>query len=507
MSDPIKRSNESSAEANRALRQSAQQQRAAQQEQAARQRRAAQEQTPAKANPVSAQSAAEQNAAVRAAAQARRTSPSAQPSRPVQQNVQPARPVQQSAQPARPVQQSSQPVRPVRRTAQPVRPSAPLYSDRDEAPIRQRRDGQTGCLGGVIYFAFVLSISIILACVGWLAASDVLALNKDPVEATVVLEKDAFTEEKQMVTEEDGTTKEKTVRTADLDYVAKSLKAAGIIRYKSLFKFYCQFSHAAAHIDPGTYELNTNYDYRALVKKMQVGSGAMVTTKVTIPEGYTMEQIFRKLEEENVCAYPDLMDAAANYQYDYSFLDENAIGDASRLEGFLFPDTYEFYQGMQASSAINKFLVNFHNRLTQETLDLAEKRGLSLKQVITIASMIEKEAANDAERPAIASVIYNRLRRDMPLQIDSTVMYVMKEHGDTLTVEDTKIDSPYNTYQNTGLPPTPISNPGASSISAAVKPEDTNFLYYALDADTGVHRFFNDYNAFSNFVASQSYSG
>ena len=240
---------------------------------------------------------------------------------------------------------------------------------------------------------------------------------------------------------------------------------------------------------------------------MQVGSGAMVTTKVTIPEGYNMEQIFRKLEEENVCEYADLMEAAANYQYNYSFLDENDIGDAKRLEGFLFPDTYEFYQGMQASSAINKFLVNFHNRLTEETIDLAQKRGLSLRQAIAIASMIEKEAANDSERALIASVIYNRLSRNMPLQIDSTIMYVLKEHGDTLTVEDTKIDSPYNTYTNTGLPPTPIANPGAKSIAAAVKPESTNYLYYALDVEAGVHRFFTDYGAFTSFVASQSYSG
>ena len=252
--------------------------------------------------------------------------------------------------------------------------------------------------------------------------------------------------------------------------------------------------------------MNTNYDYRALVKKMQVGSGAMVTTKVTIPEGDTMEQIFRKLEEENVCSYPDLMEAAANYKYNYSFLDEEAIGDASRLEGFLFPDTYEFYQGMQASSAINKFLVNFHNRLTQETIDLAQNRGLTLQQAITVASMIEKEAANNEERAIIASVIYNRMRRDMPLQIDSTIMYVLDEHGDVLTEEETKIDSPYNTYQNTGLPPTPIANPGANSITAAVKPADTNYLFYALDAEAGVHRFFTDYSAFTSFVASQNYS-
>lgn len=501
MSDPINRNNESNVEANRALREAAKQQRAAQQEQVARQRRAAYETSQSGSAGADAElTAAQKNAAVRAASQNRRPAQQVQPVQPMQST----QPAEQAEQPVRPVQQT---VQPAQATARPARSTAASYPDRDDAPIRQRRDGQTGCLGGVIYFAFVLSVSIILACVGWLAASDVLALNKDMVEATVVLEKDAFTEKVQLVTADDGTASEKTVRTVDLDYVAKSLKSAGIIRYKSLFKFYCQFSHAATHIDPGTYELNTNYDYRALVKKMQVGSGAMVTTEVTIPEGYSMEQIFRKLEEENVCSYPDLMEAAANYQYNYSFLDENAIGDAKRLEGYLFPDTYEFYQGMQASSAINKFLVNFHNRLTEETLDLAEKRGLSLSQVINVASMIEKEAANDSERPLIASVIYNRIRRDMPLQIDSTIMYVLEEHGDTLTIEDTKIDSPYNTYQNTGLPPTPIANPGAKSIAAAVKPEDTNYLFYALDADTGVHRFFTDYNEFSRFVASQSYSG
>ena len=479
MSDPIKKSNETSAEANKALREAAQQRRVQQQEFAAQQRRAAQQQSQLKDG--AADDAASRNAQIRESAAQHRNAYSSRSEQPIANA---------------PRSQPSDPV---------SRPFTAAF-DRDEAPIRQRRDGQTGCLGGVIYFAFVLSVSIILACVGWLAASDVLALNKDPVEATVTLEKDAFTEEQVLVDNEDGTASQKTVRTVDLDYVAKSLKSAGIIRYKSLFKFYCQFSHAATHIDPGTYELNTNYDYRALVKKMQVGSGAMVTTKVTIPEGYTMEQIFRKLEEENVCSYPDLMEAAANYKYNYSFLDEEAIGDASRLEGFLFPDTYEFYQGMQASSAINKFLVNFHNRLTQETIDLAQKRGLTLQQAVTVASMIEKEAANDEEREIIASVIYNRMRRDMPLQIDSTIMYVLEEHGDVLTEEETKIDSPYNTYQNTGLPPTPIANPGAKSITAAVKPADTNYLFYALDAEAGVHKFFTDYNSFVNFVASQNYS-
>ena len=375
-----------------------------------------------------------------------------------------------------------------------------------EPPIRQRRDGRSGCLAGLVFFAFVLSLSIILACVGWMAASDVLALNKEPLTATVTLDKAKFETREEKVEQEDGTTKTEEVRYANLDYVAGVLKDAGIIEYKSLFKLYCNFSHASRQIAPGTYELSTNFDYRALVKKMQVGTGAMVTTKVTIPEGFSMEQIFRRLEEEGICSYDDLMDAAANYQYNYSFLDENQMGDARRLEGFLFPDTYEFYQGMQASSAINKFLVNFHNRLTKEMLDLSAERGFTLQQTINVAAMIEKEAADDDERALIASVIYNRLNQDMPLQIDSTNMYVLPDHGDVLTEAETQIDSPYNSYTNTGLPPTPIANPGLASINAALKPEDTNYLYYALDAETGKHQFFTSFGEFQAFVARQNYS-
>ena len=375
-----------------------------------------------------------------------------------------------------------------------------------QEPEAQQRAGRSGCLGGLIYFAFVVSVSIILACVGWMAASDVLALNKEPVTATITLDKAEFKDITISYTDSEGNAKERTGHQVSVGYVAKQLKDAGIIKYKGLFQLYCSVSHAKTKIDPGTYELSTNYDYRALVKKMQVGSGAMVTTKVTIPEGYSMEQIFRKLEQENVCSYDDLMDAAANYSYNYSFLDQSKQGDAKRLEGFLFPDTYEFYQGMQASSAINKFLENFHNRITAEMLEKADERGMSMQEVVTVASMIEKEAANDDERAMIAAVIYNRIAAGMPLQIDSTIMYVLPEHKDVLTVEDTKIDSPYNTYQNKGLPPTPIANPGLASIKATLSPASTKALYYALDSESGTHKFFTSYGEFQAFVAKQSYS-
>ncbi len=441
--------------------------------------------------------------------------------RPAQQHAQP-RPEQTQDLHAERPQQPQRPVRPRpegRQThavrPQPVSRPAPetrAQTDPAERPARpaepevQRRAGRSGCLGGLIYFAFVVSISIILACVGWMAASDVLALNKEPVTATVTLDKAEFKDVTISYTDAEGNAKERSGHQVSVGYVAKQLKDAGIIKYKGLFELYCSVSHAKTKIDPGTYELSTNYDYRALVKKMQIGSGAMVTTKVTIPEGYTMEQIFHKLEDENVCSYDDLMDAAANYSYNYSFIDQSMQGDAKRLEGFLFPDTYEFYQGMQASSAINKFLENFHDRITAEMLEKADERGMTMQEVVTVASMIEKEAANDDERAMIAAVIYNRIAAGMPLQIDSTIMYVLPEHKDVLTVEDTKIDSPYNTYQNKGLPPTPIANPGLASIKATLSPASTQALYYALDAESGTHKFFTSYGEFQAFVAKQSYS-
>ena len=438
--------------------------------------------------------------------------------RPAQPHAQ-ARPEQSrdlhAEQPQRPVRprpegQQTHAVRP-RPVSRPA-PEAEVQAEPIERPVRPaepevpRRAGRSGCLGGLIYFAFVVSISIILACVGWMAASDVLALNKEPVTATVTLDKTEFKDVTISYTDAEGNAKERSGHQVSVGYVAKQLKDAGIIKYKGLFELYCSVSHAKTKIDPGTYELSTNYDYRALVKKMQVGSGAMVTTKVTIPEGYTMEQIFHKLEDENVCSYDDLMDAAANYSYNYSFIDQSMQGDAKRLEGFLFPDTYEFYQGMQASSAINKFLENFHDRLTAEMLEKADERGMTMQEVVTVASMIEKEAANDDERAMIAAVIYNRIEAGMPLQIDSTIMYVLPEHKDVLTVEDTKIDSPYNTYQNKGLPPTPIANPGLASIKATLSPASTQALYYALDAESGTHKFFTSYGEFQAFVAKQSYS-
>ena len=356
-----------------------------------------------------------------------------------------------------------------------------------------------------MYFIFVVSVSVILACLAWSAATDVLALKSDDVQATIVLEKDSFEYNEYTEKDDDGKEVKKKTHTADINYVADKLKDAGIIKYKWLFKLYCGFSNADQKLDPGTYELKSSYDYRALVMKMQTGSGAMVALKITFPEGYTMHDIFKKLDAEGVCDYDDLMDAAANATFNYSFLDGIEKGDASRLEGFLFPDTYEFYEGMPASSAINKLLETFHYKMTAEMLEWQKESGYSMREIITIASMIEKEASDNADRYKIASVIYNRLSKDWPLQIDSTSLYEYPDHEGAPTKDMLQKDSPYNTRIKKGLPPTPICSPGLSSIKAALQPEKTNYMFYALNSSTGSHEYFTSSNAFEAFVAKQDY--
>ena len=381
-------------------------------------------------------------------------------------------------------------------------------TERDFQPVRRSREYHSGCLGGVMYFVFIACVSIILACVAWMSAADALALNKDLFTAEVSLPSDIFTSKTVEILDEEGNvTGTKRVSSADINYVADELKSAGLIQYKWLFKLFCKISKADTKIEPGEYELRSSYDYRALVGKMRKNSGAAATVSVTIPEGYTMSQIFYRLEENGVCSYDELMEAAANENFEYSFLSGLEPGDPSRLEGFLFPDTYEFYKSMSAPSAINKFLQNFYGKLNADVEKQISDRGLTLRQVLEIASLIEREAANDEERPLIAAVIYNRIRNGWTLGLESSILYMHQDHEGAPTAEMLAEESPYNLMVNTGLPPTPICNPGMSSINAALVPANTNDFFFTLDTATGTHRFFETMDQFNAFVATQDYGG
>jgi UPF0755 protein len=234
-------------------------------------------------------------------------------------------------------------------------------------------------------------------------------------------------------------------------------------------------------------------------------AGVRVETTVTIPEGFTLAQIFELLEREEVAPAADLWEAATNHHFDFHFLDRSTLGDRLRLEGFLFPETYNFFKGSTPVQAISRMLREFNRRFSEEFVERAYDMGYTIHEIVTIASMIEREAGNDEERPRIAAVIYNRLYSpSFPfLQIDATIVYAIAGTGIPFS---TRVDTPFNTYTHEGLPPGPIANPGLASIRAALFPASTNEFFYALN-NYGTHNFFTNYNDHRNFVNSPAFGG
>ena len=375
-------------------------------------------------------------------------------------------------------------------------------AERRETPRRRWKRRGFSLLGTLLYVAFVIGISTLLAAVGWVAANDVLALNKAEHSAIITLPEEIFTE-KEVTVETDEGTETETIQVADLDYVADQLVDNGIIEFKLVFRLFSLFSNAEEKMTPGTYQLDTDMDYRAIVTNLGSNSASRQMVTVTIPEGFTVDQIFQRLEDEGVSTVAKLQDMAATHDYAFSFLQEIPLGDYKRLEGYLFPDTYEFYMGEDPKMVINKMLVNFDRRFTDEMRAQVQENGYTVRDIVIIASMIERET-DGTDRATIASVIYNRWLNTSAgtagyLGVDATLVYAL---GRTITSEDYTADTPYNTYTHQGLPPGPISNPGMESILAAMEPEDTNYYYYALGSD-GTHSFFQTLEEQQNFIAQQ----
>ena len=366
-------------------------------------------------------------------------------------------------------------------------PSSGQQPQRQRRVTRRRHSRKSKVAGAFLYVLFVIGLSAVLATVGWVWANDLLALNKEYASTIITVPDDAITYTQE--TDENGNTY--TVSKADMGEIVDQLKEEGLIQYKFLFQLYSLFSNADEKIVAGTYELNTNMDYRALVTNMSSSSSTRQTIDLTIPEGYTIDQIFTLLDEEGVSTVEQLQEMAATHDYAFDFLDDIPLGDYHRLEGYLFPDTYTFYLGEDPLYVINKMLVNFYNRMEEYFPNFTEESQYSLHDIVIIASMIEKETDGEDYRD-IASVIYNRLETPGAetagyLQIDATLVYI--NGGKVPTDADRQIDSPYNTYLYQGLPAGPISNPGMESLYAAMNPNDTGYFYYVLNPETGLHDF------------------
>ena len=358
----------------------------------------------------------------------------------------------------------------------------------------------------VIWLVLVIFIGAGLGRMVWQVAADMLAFGRENQAVTITV-----------------------VEGDDLDDITDKLYDTGLIHYKGVFKFYGKLAKAEQKIKPGTYHLNSIYDYNALVKKMS-SYEARATTKVIIPEGYTCAQIFRLLEEKGVCTVAKLEEAAMKADLSkFWFLEGLDRSTPNCLEGYLFPDTYQFYLDHEPEMVLAKLLSTFSLRfseglqekldvLNQTLSDMMRSHGLSesyiqsnqitVRELVIIASLIEKETSGNKESYYISSVIYNRLTNpgEYPyLNIDAALVYAVGHSP--LTNEDKLLDSPYNTYLYKGLVPGPIANPGVASMNAALSPESTEYYFYALDPSTGEHKFFKTYKAHLEFLESLQRGG
>ena len=385
-----------------------------------------------------------------------------------------------------------------------------------QRPKRKKGYGLWGIphiLSTAIWLVIIVAIGVSLGRTLWLCCADIMAFGKGDKEVVITI-----------------------TDAGDIEGISATLAEEGLIRYPGLFQKFAELTGKADNISKGTFTLNSRLDYNAMINGMSIYASSREEVTVMFPEGYSCAQIFALLEENNVCSVADLEEYAANGELDeYWFLEGVERGHKYCLEGYLFPDTYTFYTNDEPERVLEKFLDCFDVRFTDimkerlvEINDLYQKRisgfsddyikeflgnkEITVREIVIIASLIEKETSDADESYIISSVIYNRLcdSKNPPyLNIDAAVLYGLGGKTDPvtgesvpLTLEDLEIDTPYNTYLYTGLTPGAICNPGQECLNAALTPEDTDYYYYALNPETGNHKFFKSYKEHQKFLDS-----
>lgn len=278
--------------------------------------------------------------------------------------------------------------------------------------------------------------------------------------------------------------------------IAEILHSKGLISSKLFFRINSKLDGYDGTYMQGTYKIPLGTSEEDIMKTLQSGLVYNDSIKITIPEGYTAMQIAKTTEESGICTADEFIEEMNTGTFDFDFI--SSLPDRQyRLEGYLFPDTYFISETGGAHELIEKMLTRFDDIYNENIKSYVEKSDYTMDEIITIASIIESEIKADSERTIASAVIYNRLNSGMKLQMDATVQYAQGLRKEVVTSDDLSIDSPYNTYKVDGLPLGPISNPGKSSLIAAVTPDDNNYLYYVLkDRTSGEHFYTNDYNEF-----------
>ena len=259
--------------------------------------------------------------------------------------------------------------------------------------------------------------------------------------------------------------------------IGKELYERGIIDSEMKFWWTAKLNGFENKVKSGTFAMQTGMTPRDALEILVYGN--TVTIRFTIPEGFSVRDIAQRLDDEGLVKADAFISLAKTYRpYPYVEEHENVRYAA---EGFLFPDTYEINGEFDAARIMQMMAENFDRRLTKEMRDRAREMDLSIYELVTLASLVEKEAYHEEDRPIIAQIFLKRLRLGMPLQADPTVQYLLDAPKEDLLYRDTEIESPYNTYQNVGLPPGPIASPGTASLMAVLHPADTNYLYFVAD--------------------------
>lgn len=350
-----------------------------------------------------------------------------------------------------------------------------------ETPQPRRRSQSRPRKGGRV-LAGVLGVLVILAILAALAVWYLLYKPDAPQVASgqaveVVIESGSSTAE-----------------------IGRTLADAGVVDNALMFRVKARSSAADGQLKAGTYSFATRSAYDAVLAQLAKGP-EIVYYDVVIPEGFTARQIAARFSKETGVPEDELLalmtTGAAQFADGRPYLEGTNGGS---LEGFLFPATYRIREGTTAQEIVGQMLDAFDKNFAQVDMAFATSKNLTVYDVVTIASILEREARIAEERPLVSSVIYNRLKKGMRLQLCATVLYEMPEGSDKVTYEDTKRDTPYNTYVHDGLPPGPISNPGLASLEAAAHPTDTKYLYYVLTGKDGSQTFCETYDEFQKAV-------
>lgn len=267
--------------------------------------------------------------------------------------------------------------------------------------------------------------------------------------------------------------------------VADILKENKLIKNELIFKIYVKVSNNSSKLKSGKYLFNQTYSNNEIIKDLAKGKIYNEGIKITVPEGSTSKEIIDLLVKNKLGSdkkYEELINNPKEFYGEFDFLKEDKI---ISLEGFLYPSTYYFEEDESEKDILNDMLSAFKSQYNEKLQKKQKDLKISLWEVVNLASIVEKEAVLDEDRAIIASVFYNRIDIGMPLQSDATIQYAFKERKKSITYNDLKIDSPYNSYVKKGLPPTPIANPGIKSVEAVLYPDKTDYLYFVAKIDGG----------------------